>query len=386
MSTTTKTWAWPSSADGWTFTPGTSETGAYEGGAGNPVGSIVSELSVKNKAGNGHWDISGTWADLFGIPTGATVTHVRIYGLDTRCTGYLYVDAARYSTGGASTVGGLQYVATTTLELWAGRIVSGVEGSWTSTGAGTNVEVLTQDQPATSTVGFRLNVYLDTANTNGAYVRLLHDNLVVEITYTSSQQYQEAGTMAGIGVGFGADQLDAGDAASLFAASVSIGADQLDAADEGTASGVVIASGVDGIGWSDGGTMLATSVVSGADQLDASDGGTAAGIGVGAGVDQLDAGDAASQLALGIVSGDDVLAGLDAASVFAASVSIGADQLDAADSGTVLAASVVAGADVFAGLDAALQLALGIVSGDDVYPPAGGGPPVWNDDLLILIA
>lgn len=187
MATTSKTWAW-STLESWAFTDATGYwTGSLDTSNGNPANSLKAVFAAKNKVSAGYWSIQDTWANIFGIAAGATVNQVRIYGLDTRCYGFTDMDEVRYSDQTASNVNGLWTDCLVSgNQLWAGRQVTGVEGSWTSTGAGTLQDVAGGYQAGDATVEFRLYTYADSQNSGSATATLNHDNLVIEIDYTAA--------------------------------------------------------------------------------------------------------------------------------------------------------------------------------------------------------
>ncbi|HUV62981.1 MAG TPA: hypothetical protein VMW24_03730, partial [Sedimentisphaerales bacterium] len=78
MATATKTWAFASTAEGWTAVPAGSMAMAWETSDGSPAsGCLQNRLAGKNQnPGLCYWYISGTWESIFGISAGSTVTEV----------------------------------------------------------------------------------------------------------------------------------------------------------------------------------------------------------------------------------------------------------------------------------------------------------------------
>ena len=85
--TVTKTWSFATAAEGFTATTGGQSTAAYDGGTGNPPGSIYTEISGRNKSNPNYWEWTGTFEDM-GVPTGGTVSAIQLTGGVTRCTVY----------------------------------------------------------------------------------------------------------------------------------------------------------------------------------------------------------------------------------------------------------------------------------------------------------
>jgi len=186
MATTTKTYAFATTVEGWALTNETLAywTGALDAANGNAVDSLKGNVGTtdNSKTAVAYWGISGTWAALFGIATNQKVTQVRIYSLDTRAITFTGVTNAQYGDSTTPTNGLWCDALLSGTQLWAGRAPTGVEGSWTTTTAGSNAAVATAKQAAGTTVAFRL--YCRAVwGTPTIALQMNWDNLVIEITY-----------------------------------------------------------------------------------------------------------------------------------------------------------------------------------------------------------
>lgn len=191
MATDTKTWAWGTDLESWSMTGFSYWTGtrdATEGSGG--AGCLKATISAKNKAETAYWSFSDTWANIFSaITAGDTVTQIRLYGLETKGLTFTgLITEARYSNSTGTNTNALWTDCLSSgNELWAGRQVTAAEGSWTSHGPGSNQAVAAGYQAGSSTIELRLYVFGDIGNDSGASLQLLHDDLVVEATYSTTR-------------------------------------------------------------------------------------------------------------------------------------------------------------------------------------------------------
>ena len=179
MATVSKLFAFLNDSESYIGYPDTDMVLSYDGAIGNPAGSLKARISGRNKNGQAYWEWSGTWENL-GVPSGATVTAVRLNGCSTRCT--------EYSTGANSSVGpydiwdsaGTTLIAT----IWSGRSVTGTEGSWDNTGAQSDQTVSSTYEASNTSIKIRLHDDLRTANDANAAVTTHDDQVELVITYT----------------------------------------------------------------------------------------------------------------------------------------------------------------------------------------------------------
>lgn len=190
MATTSKSWPWASTVEGWAFTS-VKWAGGHDGSNGNPAGSLQANITGKNSTGNGYWYLSDTWANIFGINASDTVTGVRLNALDWRCQNFDYVDEGRLSDQSGTNANAVQYVGTSNLELWGGAQVTGTT-SWADPGQQSQQTVPGADQAGSTTVEFRLYVYGSLQNNSSAHLRFLLDNLEIEIEHTAGRTPRSA--------------------------------------------------------------------------------------------------------------------------------------------------------------------------------------------------
>ena len=161
MATVQKTWPWATTVEGWSAV-GDTATREYDGSYGNPAGSLKERLTGRNKTDAGGWRWTGTWEDL-GVPTGSTVTNVRVESCDYRCTEYSTVDSA---TDLIIKLQNSSYVDQAT--LYSGVSITATHGSWQSLGQQSDQSVPSAIQPSNSSIAIYTGVDLDLGNDGGA--------------------------------------------------------------------------------------------------------------------------------------------------------------------------------------------------------------------------
>jgi hypothetical protein len=183
MPTISNTFTFTASAGSWT---GYSEdhTSTSWDSDGNPGGSLQAGYSsATTQQETAYWEWSGTWAELFsgfGLPDSALVKKVRI-SVDTRCNQYVNMFDVAFSASTGTPGNAVRFYDTAFNELWAGRSVTGSEGSWTGSGLTDWHDVASSAQETTSTIKFQLWGAFHGAVNGGA--SLLWDNFKVEIEY-----------------------------------------------------------------------------------------------------------------------------------------------------------------------------------------------------------
>ena len=182
MATLTLTYPFATTVEGWADM-NTTATREYDASYGNPSGSLKERLQGRNKTDTGGWRLEGTWEDL-GVPSGATVTHIRLEGCDYRCTDYSAVDSA------TDLIVKLQnsiYVDQATMH--SGVSITAAHGSWQSLGAQSDQAVPAGLQASTSSICIFTGVNLDLANDGGAAITLYDDNVEIVITYETASSF-----------------------------------------------------------------------------------------------------------------------------------------------------------------------------------------------------
>ena len=162
------------SAQGFTFNTGSTVTGSWASGVGNPAGSLNMIRALKSNTNDlGTWTLTGTFATAFGIPTTATVTGISAASLDWRCATFT---SANRSSGGPSVIsfGGTGVTLSNLISFAA----SGASFT-TTTGAGS----VGLSWPATGTFTITISGRLANANTTGSTVSLYQDNLGFSVNY-----------------------------------------------------------------------------------------------------------------------------------------------------------------------------------------------------------
>lgn len=146
-----------------------------DGSGGN--GQVQMSLSTKNRNRTGHIRIQKTWEDL-GVPAGGTVTHVQVVYY------YRVLSIVGASVNGDTGPFELRSSDNSTLtqELLALLNVTAA-GSYTSRDSGTIA--LPASEASNTSHWFRLTHRLQTPNTSGTSIDLLHDYIVITATYTA---------------------------------------------------------------------------------------------------------------------------------------------------------------------------------------------------------
>ena len=176
MATTTKTWTFDSSAEGWVLTPTGSVTGGFS------TAYLYAETTGRNNTNTFYFEWSGNWEQL-GVPSGSTVTEVgsgTTNDYDWRCS------IATVSNGG--TVGPFEfYDNTPSLQgtFSTGNNFSGSTTSW-ATVNGSSISVPSAIQASNSIIRLRLNGLLNNANDKNAKTQVDYDNISVQITYSAA--------------------------------------------------------------------------------------------------------------------------------------------------------------------------------------------------------
>lgn len=179
MATVTKTFSFATNTESFVATAGANSTLTFDSGIGNPAGSLKARIAGRNKNNLNYWEWTGTWESL-GVPTGSTVTAIRVSAGYTRCT--------EYATGQPSTIGPYElYDNTPTLQatLWSGRNIGATDAAWVAVGGQLDQSVPSAIQPSNSTIRLRLSDSLATGASNTAAVTTYDDEVSFVITYTT---------------------------------------------------------------------------------------------------------------------------------------------------------------------------------------------------------
>ena len=186
MATATRTWTFDSDLESWSGTPSGATVMQWQSGDGSPSpGCLEATLAGKNEnPGASYWEIAGTWASLFSIPAGVSVTEV-----GTAPNNDYNWSCSEYTTGtGTNSVGPFElYDNTPTLQ----GTFSAEQGSVTSTTSwvtvdGSAISVPGAIQDSGTTIRLRLWVTLRTGNSNSAVVTMHQDTVAITITYSAS--------------------------------------------------------------------------------------------------------------------------------------------------------------------------------------------------------
>jgi len=186
MATTSYTFPFASTLEGWYHAQDPATSAQWTGSYGNPAGSLWAYFSTFNYTGYCTWyTASVAWGTIFpSLPDSALVTKVRM-SVDTRCLERnAYMTYAQWS----DTTGAIQNALVFSdyggnHEMWAGRVAADAEGSWTSSGDSDWVDVHANSQEKTDVI----NVYLKSAYQAGiggtGVFSHLADNVKIEIEY-----------------------------------------------------------------------------------------------------------------------------------------------------------------------------------------------------------
>jgi len=145
---------------------------------GNPVGSLSSSLSGNFKVETSDWTWSGTWEDL-GVPTGSTVTHIRLDSGYTQVTKYSRVDSVSIGPYKLQSSDGNDQAT-----LWAGRNPTAVDSSWQAINQQSDQSVPSALQNSASSIKLYLERFIDLANGSGTGATFYEDELNFVVTYT----------------------------------------------------------------------------------------------------------------------------------------------------------------------------------------------------------
>ncbi len=181
--TQTKTFSFATTAESFTGTAEGESTLSYDSGTGNPAGALKSRILGRNKVNDNYWEWTGTWEDL-GVPSGGTVTQIRVNAGYTKCTEFNVADTFTVGPYELRDSGGT-LIAT----LWSGRLGTAVDSSWVAIGAQADQNVTAGNQASGTTVKLRLNNHLDNANNGSAAISVYDDEVSFVITYTSAVTY-----------------------------------------------------------------------------------------------------------------------------------------------------------------------------------------------------
>jgi hypothetical protein len=176
MATATKKWTFDVDVQGWVPQTGGIEVLAFQSSLGNPPGCLSYTQEGKNQTGVDGWDLFGTWESIFGVPSGSSVTSIMSQGdgLDSKCDIF---DHSLISVSGPLSLFGI-------LTLVPGRSYSGVESSWVNQSpTQLNQSIPSVLQPSNSSVQFHLGAEVKTGDRITAKNRLLHDNVIITVTY-----------------------------------------------------------------------------------------------------------------------------------------------------------------------------------------------------------
>ena len=190
------TWAWPSSADGWTLTAtqGASITAGWHASGAMLIQGPV--LVGEDQDQVGYVKASGTWASLFGAS--GNVTQVRLDGVSTWFAN-IGANIGTVSIGPVSIYSGGNWVAT----LWGGRTVpQGTnEGGYTNTGAQSAQAVGASYQASGTSIEVRVGYTTGYDTVDDQSVLMYLDNLAVtaQVTGAGSSVIEAAYTMAATG-------------------------------------------------------------------------------------------------------------------------------------------------------------------------------------------
>lgn len=182
MAIVTKTFSFSVDLESFSFTSGGKSVGTRSTTVGNPAASLDTISTGRNNADTSYWLWSGTWEDL-GVPSGSTVTAIRLNGVDSKTRAWNVVDAVTIGPYQLRDSSGVSQAT-----LWAGRNPTGLEGSWVSTGAQSDQSVPSALQSSGSTIQLYLERTIDTGNNSAASAAFNEDNISFVITYQVAAQ------------------------------------------------------------------------------------------------------------------------------------------------------------------------------------------------------
>lgn len=184
MATVNKTWDFTSSTTGWSFTSGGAGTGPATGSTSGTNGLVV-DLAGRNlfeaeNAATDGWQLSNTFANIFGIGPSDTVTQIGVTGgadfVTWLCT--VFVSGAGSNDTAAveaSVNGGITHT------------VTNAAGFSTTTSAANNIAVALS-LTATGSDTLKLNIWsnLTCGNSKSAHIQIGLTKLSLTLTYTPS--------------------------------------------------------------------------------------------------------------------------------------------------------------------------------------------------------
>jgi hypothetical protein len=174
MPTFNKIFTFATNTDGWTSSAaGNGTTGGFFDADGQTAGSIFSRCFGRNNNGTVTWAWTGTFASL-GMPVGARITGYTLCSYSHRA--FAWVVGSTPTQWGALTFN--DGVATRT--IMSATSYTGLT-SWATKTNNLNVSglLLSRDTP----ISFNMTASVRTANNASAEVRILLDNLRLDITY-----------------------------------------------------------------------------------------------------------------------------------------------------------------------------------------------------------
>jgi hypothetical protein len=194
MATVTKTFSFVSNAEGWASTGGTADTTlGWVASGGNTGGCLSSRIFGRNKSADPLWFYEGTWESM-GVPTGATVTNIKLLGFDWRCS--------EWNVGNTTTQIRASLLMNSDATVQIAQLSTNeptVSGTTTYAAiTGTIQSVGASYQASNTTVRLRFDIYLRSANNASAAVTLLMDNFSVEITYAVSNPINVTETISAV--------------------------------------------------------------------------------------------------------------------------------------------------------------------------------------------
>ena len=187
MATETKTWAFVDSTEYNTWTQTISQgtqTRSYD--SGNQRAQIQSETG-RNKTSDGHMEITGTFASIFGIGTGDTVTGYSAASFNGGCSAYATMDSVLHGElGGGPAMDVNDGTLRTLISTQSTYTAAGQTRSPTIDSAITGLSL-----PGSTSITIRVHDDFDNANDNNAGATIWVDNISLSIEVQSAQQFTE---------------------------------------------------------------------------------------------------------------------------------------------------------------------------------------------------
>ena len=167
-----------SNAQSFVGTPGTGTVMAWTGANGNPLGSLSTRTTGRNRNVTNVWTLATGWAQL-GIPANTVITAVSVASADSRIT--------EFTLGLSGTISETSLTPTgfPLIQLAASRAFSGTEAGWTTT-TGSGASGL--ELPSGGSITLRAGSNLKTLNSGSPAVTALQDNINFVVTYTAAKQ------------------------------------------------------------------------------------------------------------------------------------------------------------------------------------------------------